>query len=387
MNWSDEEFGFETRAIHAGQETDPGTGAIITPLYLTSTYAHSSPGVHKGFEYSRSHNPTRKAYEACVANLEGARFGFAFASGCIGATTAVAMLEQGDHVVCCDDMYGGTYRLFEQVFRKQGIDFCYVDLTGANMLEAAMKPNTRMVWLESPTNPLMKLLDIAALASVAHDRGVMVMVDNTFMSPFYQRPIELGADMVLHSTTKYINGHSDLIGGLVVTDDEEIANQLGFLSNTMGGIQSTFDAFLCLRSLKTLAIRMRAHERNAFSVARFLEGHDKVANVLYPGLESHPQYALAKAQMSGFGGMIAFTIKGGLPAARRMLETVNVFTLAESLGGVESLIEHPAIMTHSSLPEEKRLSLGIDDGLIRLSVGIESEADLLRDLDQALAAA
>ena len=387
MNWSDEEFGFETRAIHAGQETDPGTGAIITPLYLTSTYEHSSPGVHRGFEYSRSHNPTRKAYETCVANLEGARFGFAFASGCIGATTAVAMLEQGDHVVCCDDMYGGTYRLFEQVFRKQGIDFCYVDLADASRLETAMKPNTRMVWLESPTNPLMKLLDIAALATVAHDRGAMVMVDNTFMSPFYQRPIELGADMVLHSTTKYINGHSDLIGGLVVTDDEEIANQLGFLSNTMGGIQSTFDAFLCLRSLKTLAIRMQAHERNAFSVARFLEGHDKVANVLYPGLESHPQYALAKAQMSGFGGMIAITIKGGLPAARRMLETVNVFTLAESLGGVESLIEHPAIMTHSSLPEEKRLSLGIDDGLIRLSVGIESEADLLRDLDQALAAA
>ncbi len=387
MNWSDEEFGFETRAIHAGQETDPGTGAIITPLYLTSTYEHSSPGVHRGFEYSRSHNPTRKAYESCVANLEGARFGFAFASGCIGATTAVAMLEQGDHVVCCDDMYGGTYRLFEQVFRKQGIDFCYVDLADASRLETAMKPNTRMVWLESPTNPLMKLLDIAALATVAHDRGAMVMVDNTFMSPFYQRPIELGADMVLHSTTKYINGHSDLIGGLVVTDDEEIANQLGFLSNTMGGIQSTFDAFLCLRSLKTLAIRMQAHERNAFSVALFLEGHDKVANVLYPGLESHPQHALAKAQMSGFGGMIAFTIKGGLPAARRMLETVNVFTLAESLGGVESLIEHPAIMTHSSLPEEKRLSLGIDDGLIRLSVGIESEADLLRDLDQALAAA
>ncbi len=387
MNWSDEEFGFETRAIHAGQETDPGTGAIITPLYMTSTYEHSSPGVHRGFEYSRSHNPTRKAYETCVANLEGARFGFAFASGCIGATTAVAMLEQGDHVVCCDDMYGGTYRLFEQVFRKQGIDFCYVDLADASRLETAMKPNTRMVWLESPTNPLMKLLDIAALATVAHNRGAMVMVDNTFMSPFYQRPIELGADMVLHSTTKYINGHSDLIGGLVVTDDEEIANQLGFLSNTMGGIQSTFDAFLCLRSLKTLAIRMQAHERNAFSVARFLEGHDKVANVLYPGLESHPQYALAKAQMSGFGGMIAITIKGGLPAARRMLETVNVFTLAESLGGVESLIEHPAIMTHSSLPEEKRLSLGIDDGLIRLSVGIESEADLLRDLDQALAAA
>ena len=387
MNWSDEEFGFETRAIHAGQETDPGTGAIITPLYLTSTYEHSSPGVHRGFEYSRSHNPTRKAYETCVANLEGARFGFAFASGCIGATTAVAMLEQGDHVVCCDDMYGGTYRLFEQVFRKQGIDFCYVDLADASKLETAMKPNTRMVWLESPTNPLMKLLDIAALAAVAHDRGAIVMVDNTFMSPFYQRPIELGADMVLHSTTKYINGHSDLIGGLVVTDDEEIANQLGFLSNTMGGIQSTFDAFLCLRSLKTLAIRMRAHERNAFGVAHFLEGHDKVANVLYPGLESHPQYALAKAQMSGFGGMIAFTIKGGLPAARKMLETVNIFTLAESLGGVESLIEHPAIMTHASVPEEKRLGLGIDDGLIRLSVGIESEADLLRDLDQALAAA
>ncbi|MCZ6640013.1 MAG: cystathionine gamma-synthase [Gammaproteobacteria bacterium] len=385
MNWSDQEFGFETRAIHAGQEADPNTGAIITPLYLTSTYAHSSPGVHQGFEYSRSHNPTRKAYETCVANLEGARFGFAFASGCIGATTTVAMLAQGDHVVCCDDMYGGTYRLFEHVFRKQGIDFSYVDLQDVSGLEAAMKPNTRMVWLESPTNPLMRLMDIAALATVAHDRGAVVMVDNTFMSPFYQRPIDLGADMVLHSTTKYINGHSDLIGGLVVTDNEEIADQLGFLSNTMGGIQSTFDAFLCLRSLKTLAIRMQAHERNALSVARFLEGHDKVSNVLYPGLESHPQHELAKAQMSGFGGMIAVTINGGLPAARTMLERVRVFTLAESLGGVESLIEHPAIMTHASLPEEKRLALGINDGLIRLSVGIESEADLLRDLDQALA--
>ncbi len=384
MEWSKDRFGFETRAIHAGQEPDPTTGAVVTPVYLTSTYVHSSPGEHRGYEYSRSHNPTRRAYETCVANLEGGRFGFAFASGCIGAATAVHLLSQGDHVVCCDDMYGGTYRMFEQVFRRQGLDFSYLDLSDPTALEAAMRPSTRMVWIESPSNPLMKLVDIAAVAEIAHAHGAWLMVDNTFLSPYFQRPLELGADLVLHSTTKYVNGHSDLVGGLVVTDDESLAERLAFLSNTLGGIQSTFDAYLCLRSLKTLAVRMRAHEHNAHAVARFLEAHPAVAWVGYPGLPSHPQHELACRQSSGHGGMLSFRVRGGLDAARRLLERVRVFSLAESLGGVESLIEHPALMTHASVPAEKRAALGIDDGLIRLSVGIETADDLLADLDQAL---
>jgi cystathionine gamma-lyase len=384
MAWNKDRFGFETRAIHAGQAPDPSTGAVVTPLYLTSTYAHSSPGVHQGYEYSRSHNPTRRAYEACVANLEGARFGFAFASGCIGATTLMHLLQQGDHVVCCDDMYGGTYRLFEQVFRKQGIDFTYLDLSEPSVLVEAMRPNTRMVWIESPTNPLMKLVDIAAVAEIARARDALLMVDNTFLSPCFQRPLELGADLVLHSSTKYINGHSDLIGGLVVTDNEALAERLEFLSNTTGGIQSPFDAYLCLRSLKTLAVRMQAHERNGQAVARMLQEHPQVAWVAYPGLESHPQHDLALRQSSGHGGMLAFNLRGGLDAARSLLESVQIFTLAESLGGVESLIEHPALMTHASLPAEHREALGIGDGLIRLSVGIETTQDLLDDLAQAL---
>jgi cystathionine gamma-lyase len=376
--------GFETRAIHAGQAPDPVTGAVITPVYLTSTYVHDSPGQHRGFEYSRSQNPTRKAYETCVASLEGARFGFAFASGCIGAATVVHLLGQGDHVVCCDDMYGGTYRMFEQVFRRQGLDFSYVDLTEPARLKDAIRPETRMVWIESPTNPLMKLVDIAAVADIAHAAGVPLMVDNTFLSPYFQRPLELGADLVLHSTTKYVNGHSDLVGGLVVTDDEALAERLGFLSNALGGIQSTFDAYLCLRSVKTLAVRMRAHEANALEVARFLEAHPAVASVAYPGLESHPQHALACRQTHGHGGMLSFRLHGGLQASRRVLESVRLFSLAESLGGVESLIEHPALMTHASMPRAQREALGIDDGLIRLSVGIETLDDLLADLDRAL---
>jgi cystathionine gamma-lyase len=385
-DWSPETFGFETRAIHAGQPPDPVTGAVVTPLYLTSTYVHSSPGRHQGYEYSRSHNPTRRAYELCVANLENARHGFAMASGCIGAATIIHLLSQGDHVVCCDDMYGGTYRMFEQVFRRQGMEFSYLDLSEPAALEGAMRPNTRMVWIESPSNPLMKLVDIRAVAEIAHAGGAWLMVDNTFLSPYFQRPITLGADLVLHSTTKYINGHSDLVGGLVVTDDDELAARLAFLSNTLGGIQSTFDAYLCLRSLKTLAVRMQAHERNAFAVARLLEAHPKVAWVAYPGLASHPQHALAQRQTSGHGGMLAFRVNGGLRAARTLLERVRVFSLAESLGGVESLIEHPALMTHSSMPAETRAALGIDDGLIRLSVGIETGQDLLNDLEQALEA-
>ena len=376
--------GFETRAIHTAQPPDPTTGAVVPPVYLTSTYVQSSPGEHLGWEYSRSHNPTRAAYEACLADLEGARHGFAFASGCVGATTVMHLLSPGDHVVCCDDMYGGTYRLFEQIFKPLGIGFEYVDLGAPENLEAAMQPETKMVWLESPTNPLLKLVDIRALSDVAHARGAQVMVDNTFLSPYFQRPIELGADIVLHSSTKYINGHSDLIGGIVVTNDDALAERLKFLSNAIGGIQATFDAYLCLRSLKTLAVRMQAHETNAQGVAEHLEAHRKVSRVVYPGLASCSQHELACRQMSGFGGMVAVELNGGLAEARRFLEAVQVFTLAESLGGVESLIEHPAIMTHASVPKSVREGLGISDTLIRLSVGIETLDDLLADLDQAL---
>mgnify|MGYP001824610577 CR=1 FL=1 len=381
---SDPDYGFETRAIHAGQSTDSVTGAVVTPLYMTSTYEHSEPGVYQGYDYSRAGNPTRRAYEDCLANLEGARFGFACASGCIGTTTIMHLLEQGDHVVCCDDMYGGTYRLFEAIFRKQGLDFSYVDLRDPAALAAAMRPETKMVWVESPTNPLMKLVDIAALADVAHAHDALLMVDNTFMSPYFQKPLLLGADLVLHSTTKYVNGHSDLIGGIMVTDDESLHERLDFLHRSMGGIQSTFDSYLCLRSLKTLAVRMRAHEENATAVARFLESHSAVEWVAYPGLKSHPQHELALRQTSGHGGMLSFSLRGGLEAARRVMDRTRVFTLAESLGGVESLIEHPGLMTHASLTPEQQSKVGITEGLIRLSVGIESVDDLLRDLEQAL---
>jgi cystathionine gamma-lyase len=386
MEWSDEEFGFETRAIHAGQAPDPTTGAIITPLYLTSTYAHSAPGVHQGYDYTRSGNPTRRAFEDCVANLEGARFGFAMASGSVGTATITHLLSAGDHVVACDDMYGGTYRLFERVFKQQGIEFSYVDMTDPNNLTKAMRANTMLVWVETPSNPLLKVVDIAKAAEVAHTHGALLAVDNTFMSPYFQRPMALGADIVMHSTTKYINGHSDLVGGVVITDDEELADRLKFLSNAIGGVQSTFDAFMCLRSLKTLAVRMKAHESNALAVARFLEAHPKIESVSYTGLASHPQHALAVKQMSGHGGMLTCNVAGDLAATGRFLQSVRIFSLAESLGGVESLIEHPAIMTHASLPQAVRDSLGIGDNLVRLSVGIEAEADLLRDLDRALQA-
>jgi cystathionine gamma-lyase len=383
-DWSDEAFGFETRAIHAGQQPDPTTGAVVTPLYLTSTYVHTAPGEYAGYDYSRAGNPTRAAYEACIANLEGARFGFALASGCLGTTTAMHLLSQGDHVVACDDMYGGTYRLFEEVFRRSGLDFTYVDMTDTAALEAAIRPETKLIWLETPTNPLMKLIDIARVAEIAHGANAMVMVDNTFMSPYFQRPIELGADLVLHSSTKFINGHSDLIGGVVVTDDEALAERLDFLNRSMGGIQSTFDSYLCLRSLKTLAIRMQAHEANATAIARFLEAHPKVKTVAYPGLASHPQHELAGRQASGYGGMLSVELKGGLEAARAVMANVSVFTLAESLGGVESLIEHPGLMTHASLSAEKQAEVGITAGLLRLSVGIETQDDLLKDLERAL---
>lgn len=377
-------MGFSTRAIHAGQTPDPTTGAIMTPLYLTSTYVQESPGVHKGWEYSRTHNPTRRAYEDCLADLEGGTHGFAFASGCAATTTILHLLRQGDHVIAGDDMYGGTFRLFDKVLRHNGLQFSYVDLTKPENFEKALKPETKLVWLETPTNPTLKLVDIAAISKMAKAKGVLVAVDNTFLSPYFQRPLSLGADIVVHSATKYIGGHSDVVGGAVVTNRAEIAEKIAFLSNSMGGVAGAFDAFMCLRSLKTLPLRMRQHEQNAKKVAEYLSNHPKVTRVIYPGLASHPQHDLARKQMTGFGGMITFFTKGGLAEARTLLENVKVFALAESLGGVESLIEHPAIMTHASVPPENRKALGIDDSLIRLSVGVEEIEDLLWDLDQAL---
>lgn len=375
-----QEFGFATKAIHAGQEPDPTTGAIMTPVYLSSTFVQSSPGVHKGWEYSRTHNPTRKAFENCLAALESGRFGFAFASGCAATTTVLSLLKEGDHVVAGDDMYGGTFRLFERVLKDKGIQFSYVDLTQIENLKSAIKSDTKLIWIETPTNPTLKLVDIERVSGEVRGKNILVAVDNTFMSPYFQRPLELGAHLVVHSVTKYIGGHSDLVGGAVVVKDAELAERLAFLSNSIGAIMSPFDAFMCLRSLKTLPLRMKAHQENALRVARFLSENKKVKRVVYPGLSSHPQHELAKKQMSGFGGMITFYIEGGLSAARIFLENVKVFSLAESLGGVESLIEHPAIMTHASVPEAIRKSLGIDDDLIRLSVGIEDIQDLLQDL-------
>jgi cystathionine gamma-lyase len=380
----DRKVEFATRAIHAGQNPDPTTGAIMTPVYLTSTYVQESPGVHKGYEYSRTGNPTRKAYEDCLASLESGKYGFAFASGCAATTTIMHILKAGDHVVACDDMYGGTFRLFDKVLRHNGIEFSFVDLTKPENFEKAIKPNTKLIWIETPTNPMLKLVDIRKHCALAQKKNIVSVVDNTFMSPYFQRPLELGADVVVHSTTKYINGHSDVVGGALVTNRQDLAERIAFLSNSMGGIQSTFDAFLCMRSLKTLPVRMRTHETNAKAVAAFLEGHGRVEKVIYPGLISHPQHALAKEQMSGFGGMITFYIKGGMTESRAFLEKVKIFSLAESLGGVESLIEHPAIMTHASVPAENRKALGISDNLVRLSVGIEDLQDLLWDLEQAL---
>ncbi|MCM2354424.1 MAG: cystathionine gamma-synthase [Pseudobdellovibrio sp.] len=378
---------FNTRAIHAGQSPDPTTGAIMTPVYLTSTYVQESPGVHKGWEYSRTHNPTRRAYEDCIASLESGKYGFAFASGCAATTTVMHLLTAGDHVIAMDDMYGGTFRLFDKVLRHHGLEFSYTDLTDVANVEKAIKPNTKMIWVETPTNPTLKLADIKKISAIAAAKNILVVVDNTFMSPYFQRPLELGANIVVHSATKYIGGHSDVVGGVAVTSDKAIAEKIQFLSNSMGGVQGAFDAFLALRSLKTLPLRMKAHAENGMKVAQFLEKHPQVERIIYPGLASHPQHELAKQQMSGFGGMITFFIKGGMNSARKFLESVEVFALAESLGGVESLIEHPAIMTHASVPPEQRKALGIDDSLIRLSVGVEDIDDLLHDLDQAFKAA
>ena len=380
-------WGQGTRAIHAGQSPDPATGAVMPPIYATSTYAQSSPGEHQGFEYSRSHNPTRFAYERCAAGLEGGARGFAFASGLAATATVLDLLDAGSHVIAMDDVYGGTYRLFERVRRRSaGLDFSWVDLTDPAAFEAAIRPETKMVWIETPTNPLLKLVDIAAVAGIARRHGLLVVVDNTFCSPILQRPLELGAHIVVHSATKYLNGHSDMVGGMVVVgDDEELAGQLEFLQNAIGGVQGPFDSFLALRGLKTLHLRMKAHCENAQLIAEFLEGHGAVEQVIYPGLPSHPQHELAKRQMDGFGGIVSVRLKGGFEAAKRFCERTELFTLAESLGGVESLLNHPAVMTHASVPPERRRQIGLGDELVRLSVGVESVDDLKADLARALA--
>jgi cystathionine gamma-lyase len=379
--------GFSTRAIHAGQSPDPSTGAIMQPIYATSTYVQSSPGVHKGYEYSRSQNPTRMAYERCVADLESGTAAFAFASGLAGTATVLDLFDSGAHVLCMDDLYGGTYRLFERVRKRSaGLSFGFVDFSDLAKVEAAIRPETRLFWIESPTNPLLKLVDLEAVGVLAKRHGIIAAADNTFASPWVQRPLEHGFDMVMHSATKYLNGHSDIVGGIVVVGDRpELRERMTFLQNAVGAVAGPFDSFLALRGLKTLALRMERHCRNAAAVATWLEKHPKVARVYYPGLPSHPQHALAQRQMHGFGGMVTAILKGTLADARRFLERCQIFALAESLGGVESLIEHPAIMTHASLPPEKRAALGIGDGLVRLSVGVEDEADLIADLEQALA--
>ncbi len=378
---------FETLAIHAGQSPDPTTGAVMTPVYLTSTYAQAGPGEHKGFEYSRTRNPTRDALEGCLAALEGARHGLAFASGLAATDAILHLLEAGDHLVCCDDVYGGTFRLVDKVFRRHGVEASWVDLTDPANLERAMQPRTRLVWIESPTNPLLKLVDLDAVAALARARGARTVVDNTFATPFFQRPLQHGIDLVCHSTTKYLNGHSDVVGGAVLTGDGELHQRLAFLQNAVGAVPSPMDSFLVLRGLKTLHLRMERHADNAMKLARFLEGHPQVERALYPGLPSHPQHALARRQMTGFGGMLAFVIRGGLEAARAFLGAVRIFACAESLGGVESLVEHPAIMTHASVPRETRERLGIADGFIRVSCGIEHADDLLEDLERGFAAA
>jgi len=375
----------ETLAIHGGQHPEPVTGAVMPPIFQTSTYAQSGPGEHSGFEYSRTQNPTRFALERALAALEGGRFGLAFGSGCAATAAVIQLLDAGDHVVAGDDIYGGTFRLFDKVMRRRGNEFSYVDPTRPEIVAAAITARTKLCWVETPTNPMLKLADIAAIAAICRARGVLLCVDNTFMSPIFQRPLELGADLVMHSTTKYIGGHSDVVGGALVTADADLAERLAFLQNSCGAVPGPQDCYLTLRGLKTLPLRMERHQQNALTIAAFLEGHAKVERVIYPGLKSHPQHALARAQMSGFGGMLSFYLRGDLEAARRFLKAVRVFTLAESLGGVESLIEHPAIMTHASVPRENREKLGILDGFIRVSVGVEHVEDLLDDLKQALA--
>jgi cystathionine gamma-lyase len=377
-------MGFGTRAIHAGQAPDPVSGAVITPLSLATTFQQISPGIGTGFEYSRTNNPTRQTFEQNVAACENGKYGLAFASGSAATVTISNLLQSGDHVVSGDDVYGGTFRYFTKVSTKFGLQFSFIDLTDATKLEAVITPKTKMLWIETPTNPLLKMFDIKALSVIAKKHNLLFVVDNTFMSPYYQNPLDLGADIVVHSVSKYINGHSDVIMGVLATNDEELYKKLKFLQNSIGAIPSPFDSFMALRGMKTLHVRMKQHTENAQKVAEFLEQHPKVQKTIYPGLRSHPQYELGLRQMRGAGGMVTFFVKGGINESRAFLENLKVFALAESLGGVESLVDHPAIMTHASVPPEERAKLGISDNLIRLSVGIEDVGDLLEDLKQAL---
>ena len=379
--------GFATRAIHAGQKPDPATGAIMTPIYATSTYVQDAPGVHKGFEYSRSHNPTRFALEDCIADLENGLAGFAFASGLAAISSILELLDSGDHVIAMDDLYGGTYRLFENVRRRSsGLSFSFVDLSNLSKLEASVTSKTKMIWIESPSNPLLKMVDLKAVANFAKSKNIITVCDNTFCSPWVQRPLDHGVDIVMHSTTKYLNGHSDVIGGVAVVAKSQtnLREQLSFLQNAVGAVAGPFDSYLVLRSLKTLPIRMERHCENAKKVAEFLDTHKKVNRVFYPGLTSHPQHDLALRQMHAFGGMVTAVLNGGLSETQEFLKRCKIFALAESLGGVESLIEHPAIMTHASVPPDVRESLGITDTLVRLSIGIEDAGDLIEELDYAL---
>jgi len=379
--------GFATKAIHSGQEPDPTTGAIIGPIYTSSTYVQASPGEHKGYDYSRTANPTRRALEICIADLEEGGQGFAFSSGMAATATVLEILDSGNHIISMDDLYGGTYRLFENVRkRSSGLDFSYSNLTSLDNLESSLKPNSKMIWVESPSNPLLKVVDLKKVSEFGKKHNLITVCDNTFCSSYIQKPLNLGFDMVLHSATKYLNGHSDVIGGIVVCSEErkDLSEEMAFLSNSIGSIMSPFDSFLVLRSLKTLAVRMERHCENAFKIANFLEGHEAIAKIYYPGLASHQNHDVAKKQMNGYGGMITVVLKGGLKSATTFLKRTKLFALAESLGGVESLIEHPAIMTHASVPADLRKELGIEEGLVRLSVGIESSEDLLGDLDHAL---
>jgi cystathionine gamma-lyase len=377
-----------TRVIHAGQSPDPSTGAIMTPIYATSTYVQQSPGVHKGYDYSRSINPTRSAYERCIADLESGTRGWAFASGLAAMATALDALDSGSHLVVSDDLYGGTFRLFERVRRRSAnLDFTFIDMTDAQNLERAMRPNTRMVWIETPSNPLLKLIDLEAVAKIARRHNAISVSDNTFATPWAQRPIEFGFDMVVHSATKYLNGHSDMVGGVIVVgDDKDLGDRIAFLQNAVGAIAGPFDSFLALRGLKTLALRMERHSENALEIARFLASEPKIASISYPGLKEHPQHELAKRQMRGSGGMITVVLDSDLAGTRRFLENTHLFSLAESLGGVESLINHPALMTHGAIPAEQRTALGIGDSLVRLSVGVEDVNDLIEDLQAAFEA-
>jgi cystathionine gamma-lyase len=379
-----DKLGFDTLAIHAGQDPEPTTGAVMVPIFQTSTYAQESPGSHRGYEYSRTHNPTRTAYQNCVAALEGGKHGIAYASGMAAIDGILRMFKTGDHVVCCDDVYGGTFRLFDKVLKRYGLDFTFVDLSNLSKAEAAFKPNTKLLWMETPTNPLLKILDIQELTGIAKKRKALSVVDNTFASSYFQRPLSLGADIVMHSVTKYMNGHSDVVGGIAITSSDELAKDLAFYQNAAGAVPAPMDCFLVMRGIKTLPVRMMKHAENAMEVARFLEVHPKIHKVIYPGLESHPQHKIAKKQMSGYSGMVTFFMEGGLREASEFLQKLRVFTLAESLGGVESLVDHPAIMTHASIPSDVRKSLGIDDNLVRLSIGLEHVNDLKNDLLEAL---